>query len=348
MNSSRGADPGAPTGVDVAALGRWLAGRLEGFTEPLELHRFGGGQSNPTFRLHTATRDYVLRKQPAGELLPTAHAIDREFRVLNALADSGVPVPTVHLYCADPDVIGTPFYVMQFVPGRIFTDPSLPELTVADRRAAYDSMNAALAGIHTFDWQRGELADYGRPDNFVARQLARWSKQYAAARTDDVPEMERLVDWLGAHIPDDERATISHGDFRIGNLVYEPGRASVAAVLDWELSTIGHPMSDLAFNCMIYHLSADDDVSPGVAGLDLTGLGIPDEATYLRDYAARTGVDPTPHWRFYMAFSLFRTAAIQQGVYARSLQGTAAGDGRRFERSYRRIAEAGVRLIETH
>lgn len=330
---------------DTTALEVWLSHHLEGFAGPLDVLQFTGGQSNPTFLLTASTGEYVLRKQPPGDLLPSAHAIDREYRVMRALAGSGVPVPTVLCYCDEPDIIGTPFYVMDYQPGRILTDPLLPDLTPTERTTAYDAMNEALAKLHAFDWRGAGLVDYGRPENFIARQLARWSKQYAASCTDDVPAMERLRDWLTAHIPDDEQAAITHGDYRLGNLIYAADTPRLLAVLDWELSTIGHPFSDLAFNCMTYHLPAGHPVSAGFVGVDLRRLGIPDEDAYLHAYARRSGLDPRPHWRFYMAFSLFRTAAIQQGVYARALRGNASSTtAHLFGESYRLVAEAGMHL----
>lgn len=332
---------------DTTALVDWLSQHLVGFSGPVEVLQFIGGQSNPTFLLGAASGEYVLRRKPPGDLLPSAHAIDREYRVISALSTSGVPVPVVRIYCEDPDVIGTPFYVMDYQPGRIFTDPLLPGLTGAERGSAYDAMNAALASLHTFDWRGAGLEDFGRPERFVERQLARWSKQYESSRTEDCPPMERLRDWLARNIPDDELASITHGDFRIGNLIYATESPKVSAVLDWELSTIGHPFSDLAFNCMTYHLPAGHPVSAGFLGADLKSLGIPDEDTYLETYAQRTGFDPRPHWRFYMAFSLFRTAAIQQGVYARSLRGNASSNtAHLFGESYRLVADAGVRLTD--
>lgn len=332
---------------DEGALGEWLIGHLPGFQGPLAVRQFEGGQSNPTFHLAATSGEYVLRKKPPGALLPSAHAIDREYRMLQALAGSGVPAPAARVYTDDPTIIGTPFYIMSYQEGRIFTDPLLPGLTPAERTALYDSMNGALAQLHRFDWRAGGLSDYGRPEQYIARQLGRWSRQYEASRTDDVPEMDDLRAWLSAHIPDDEQAAIAHGDFRIGNLIFQPTGPGVAAILDWELSTIGHPMSDLAFNCMTYYLPAGHPISSGFVGADIGALGIPSEESYLAAYAQRTGRDPRTHWNFYMAFSLFRTAAIQQGVYARALQGNAASPAARaFGESYRLVARAGGRIID--
>ena len=332
---------------DTAALGAWLTKHLGGEVLPFSVWQFSGGQSNPTFLLETPSGEYVLRKKPPGDLLSSAHAIDRESKVMTALADSGVPVPRLRNYCEDPSVIGTPFYLMDYQPGRIFTDPLMPALTPMERATAYDAMNEVLARLHTFDWRGASLDDYGKPERFIARQLTRWSKQYAQSRTDDVPAMARLRDWLEAHIPDDEKAAIIHGDYRLGNLIFAADGPRIAAVLDWELSTIGHPLSDLAFNCMTYHLPAGHPISAGFVGVDLATLGIPDETAYLDAYARRSGIDPHRHWRFYMAFSLFRTAAIQQGVYARALKGNAASSTAEvFGESFRLVADAGLRLTE--
>jgi aminoglycoside phosphotransferase (APT) family kinase protein len=332
---------------DEAALDRWLEGHLEGYAGPLGISQFAQGQSNPTFHLATRHGEYVLRKKPPGELLASAHAIDREYRVIGALHGSAVPVPRTRVYCDDASVIGTAFYVMDYVAGRIFTDPLLPGMAPEARASLYDAMNRSLASLHAFDWRAAGLGDFGKPERFVERQVARWSRQYAASRTDDEPAMERLMGWLEANRPQDERAAITHGDFRIGNLVFQPQAAEVAAILDWELATIGHPFSDLAYNCISYHLPAGHPISAGFAGADLDALGIPGEAEYVATYAGRSGLDPGPDWRFYLVFSLFRVAAIQQGVYARALKGNASSDqAALFGESYRMVARAGLQLAD--
>ena len=334
-----------PPAFDVGVLTAWLDAHLDGFAGPMQVLQFTAGQSNPTFLLTTSQAEYVLRKQPPGVLLPSAHAIDREYRIMRALAGTGVPVPTTRIYCSDAAVIGTPFYLTDFQSGRIFTDPLLPVMTPRDRAAAYDAMNTTLAQIHAVDWRAAGLADYGRPGRFIERQLSRWHKQIAAHCSGDLADLDRLGTWLASHVPDHELATITHGDFRIGNLIYASNTPSVAAVLDWELSTIGHPFSDLAYNCMSYHLPAGHPVSPGFVGADLAALGIPDEDTYLAAYAERCGHDARPDWRFYMAFSLFRTAAIQFGVYTRALRGNASSaTAGQFGDSYRMVAQAGLQL----
>jgi aminoglycoside phosphotransferase (APT) family kinase protein len=333
---------------DEARLLAWLSSNLPGFAGPLSVRQFEGGQSNPTFLLLSPGGLCVLRKKPPGALAPSAHAIDREYRVLTALANTDVPAPRPLAYCEDDAIIGTPFYVMEYVQGRIFTDPSLPGLSRAERAAIYDAMNYTLARLHVVDWRAAGLEDFGRPDSYFARQVARWGKQYELTRTGaPVEDMDALLEWLLRNIPDDEAAAVAHGDFRIGNLVFHGTEPRVAAVLDWELATIGHPVADLAYNCMTYHLPKDDPVASGFVGVDLEALGIPSEADYMAAYGRRTGRDPAPLWRFAMAFSLFRTAAIQQGVFARSLQGNASSSlASHFGDSFGRVANAGWRVAQ--
>lgn len=328
---------------DEQALARWLERHLHGHAGPVSVRQFEGGQSNPTFLLATATGEYVLRKRPPGPTLATAHQIDREYRVLEALEGSGVPVPRVRAFCADAAVIGTTFYVMDYQPGRIFTDPRLPGATADERAAIYDSMNDALARLHTVDWQALGLADFGRAEGYLGRQLALWTRQYAATRTEDTPALDALHDWLAARPPPADETAVAHGDFRIGNLIFDEHEPRVVAVLDWELATLGHPLADLAYNCMIYHLPAGHPVAAGLVGVDHAALGIPGEQEYVDAYAGRTGRAQVPDWRYFMAFSLFRVAAIQLGVYARALQGNAASaTARLFGDSYRMVAEAGL------
>jgi aminoglycoside phosphotransferase (APT) family kinase protein len=331
---------------DEARLAEWLGGHLAGFEDLLGVRQFAGGQSNPTFHLRAASGEYVLRKKPPGRLVESAHAIDREYRVLRALAGSDVPVPHARLYCDDASVIGTPFYVMDYRPGRIFTDPLLPGMGPAERAGIYDAMNDALARLHRFAWDSAGLGDFGRPAQYVSRQLARWSGQYHAARDGTVPAMDRLGEWLSANVPAAEDAAIAHGDFRIGNLIFDEHESRVVAILDWELSTIGHPLCDLAYNCMTYHLPAGHAVAAGFLGADRASLGIPSEPGYLEAYARRTGRPEVPDWTFYMAFSLYRTAAIQHGVYRRALSGNASSEtAHLFGSSYRMVAQAGWDLV---
>ncbi len=331
---------------DAAAAENWLKANIEDYAGPLEVRQFEGGQSNPTFHLSARSGEYVLRKKPPGKLLPSAHAIDREFRILRALAGSGVAVPVARAYCSDEGIIGTPFYVMDYQPGRIFTDPLLPGLAPEERRAIYDSMCDALARLHTFDWAGAGLGDYGRTDNFIQRQVKRWTEQYEATKSGDVPAMEQLREWILGNQPEGNETTVVHGDFRIGNLIFDAQEPKVLAILDWELSTLGHPLSDLAFNCMTYHLPAGDPIAGGFVGADAAYMGIPAEEDYLAAYARRTGRATVSNWKFFMVFSLFRTAAIQQGVYARARQGNASSAyAEQFGKTYPMVAEAGLRLL---
>ena len=269
---------------DIKSLECYLVENLElAFAGPLSVLQFEGGQSNPTFYLQSACGEYVLRKRPSGKLLPSAHAIDREYRVKQALSGSNVPIPAIRLYCDDDSVIGTHFYLMDYLPGRIFTDPLLPELNRDERSAIYDSMNETLATLHTFNWSEAGLSDFGKPDNYIARQISRWSRQYETSKTDDLADMELLKDWLQANIPEDEITTIAHGDFRIGNLMFDSTEPKVIAILDWELSTLGHPLGDLAFNCMTYHFPSDNKIAQGFVGVDIDTLGIPSEEQYIAD-----------------------------------------------------------------
>ncbi len=311
---------------DEARLTTYLQDHLPGFAPPLSVRQFEGGQSNPTFLLETGGGAYVLRKKPPGNLLPSAHLVEREFRVMTALDGSGVAVPVMHLLCEDAGVIGTSFYVMEHIPGRVFRDPALPGMDGAERAALYDAMNDTLARLHAVDWRAAGLADFGKPERYLARQTDRWTRQYQASKTEDIAAMDSLIDWLPRHLPEDDDVAIAHGDFRLENLIFHPTEARVLAVLDWELSTLGHPLSDLAYNCMTYHFPARGISFPGLGGLDLDALGIPSEADYVAAYFARTGRDAIPDWPVFLAFSLFRMAAILQGVYARALQGNAASE----------------------
>ena len=334
---------GPDHGFDEAALLRYLADRVSGFRGPMAVRRFLGGQSNPTYLLRAGSGDYVLRRKPPGKLLPSAHAVDREYRVLTALRGSGVPVPQTHVLCEDPGVIGTAFYLMSCIDGRILRDPALPGLAPADRAALYDDANAILARLHTVDWRAVGLDGFGRPGNYFARQLHRWIGQYRASETERIEAMERLIAWLPAHVPADDTTTVVHGDFRLGNMVVDPAEPRVLAVLDWELSTLGHPLGDLAYACVPYRLPPELD---GVRGLDLAVLGIPDEAASVAAYCRRTGRPGIPAWDFYVAFSLFRLAAICQGIMGRVRDGT-ANDPQARERGERArpLAEAGWMVV---
>jgi len=320
--------------IDVPALQRWLAQHLAGFQGPLQIERFAGGQSNPTYRLLTPARGYVMRTKPApaARLLPSAHAIEREFRVLQGLQDTGVPVPGVHLLCEDEAVIGRAFYLMDEVEGRVLWEQSLPGITPAQRRAHYLEMVQVQARLHQVDPAALGLADFGRPGNYFERQIARWSKQYLASVTQPIDEMERLIDWLPAHIPaaarDDARVCVVHGDYRLDNLIFHPTEARVLAVLDWELSTLGHPLADFSYLCMGWHIAPG--TFRGIGGLDLKALGIPSEDEVMAHYCAATGFTTLAalraDWPFFMAYNMFRLAAILQGIAKRVEAGTAASE----------------------
>ncbi len=326
--------------LDETRLAAYLADALPGFEGPLVVRQFQGGQSNPTYHLQTPGAEYVLRKKPPGTLLPSAHAVDREYRVQQALAGSAVPVAPMRLLCADPDVIGTMFYVMDHVSGRVFSNRALPGITPQDRAAMYDDMNRVLAALHGVDWAAAGLTGYGRPEAYVARQIDRWSRQYVASATDSVPEMDRLMAWLPAHAPImDETATV-HGDYRLGNLIFHPAEPRVVAVLDWELSTLGHPLADLAYNCIPWRLPV---ATEGLA--DITVPGLPNEAEYVAAYCRRTGRAGVPELDFFVVFSLFRWAAIAAGVYRRALDGNAADAGAlRAGTKFRALAVAAWNL----
>ncbi|MFQ5547758.1 MAG: phosphotransferase [Woeseia sp.] len=332
---------------DEQVLTSYLSSVLSGFAGPVSVRQFAGGQSNPTFHIGTPEKDYVLRKKPPGKLIASAHAVDREYRIQAALRESGVPVPRVLHFCDDDSVIGTSFYVMENLPGRILRNPLLPDMDAAEREAIYGAMNVTLARLHNLDWKAAGLEDYGRPDGYIARQVALWSRQYEACKTGDVPAMDCLMRWLPDNVPADHSASIVHGDFRLENLMFDQAQPRVIAVLDWELSTLGHPLSDLAFNCMTYHLPCDNSIARGFVGADIAALGIPSEADYVSAYCNRTGRDGIGDWPFFMAFSLFRTAAIQQGVYARALKGTASSEtAHEFGRMFAFVAERGWTLVE--
>lgn len=311
--------------LDAARLERWLGERL-GDASPLEIQQFSGGQSNPTYLLCTPGGRYVLRRKPPGALLPSAHAVDREFRVLSALAGSAVPVPRVICYCDDAGVAGTPFYLMEYVEGRIFWNPALPGLAPPERAAIYEEMNRVIAAIHAIDPDTAGLGDFGRRENYVARQIERWSKQYRASELEHIESMEQLIAWLPRHVPPDEPARITHGDFRIDNLIFDRHEFRIRAVIDWELATLGNAFSDFAYHCMPYRMP--EALRKGLAGLDLAPLGIPPEHEYLGKYLARTGrsAESTSTFDFYIAFNLFRLASILQGVAARARLGNASSE----------------------
>ena len=316
------------TQIDTAALDRYFTAHVAGYRGPLNAQKFATGQSNPTFLIEAASGRYVLRRKPPGQLLKSAHAIEREYAVMLALAPTGVPVPQVLALCEDTGVIGTAFYVMAHVEGRIFWDPAVPEVSTADRSAIYDDMNRVLVALHGLDPQAIGLADYGRPGNYFARQIARWGDQYRASATGTLPDMDALIVWLDAHTPpDDGRVAVVHGDYRIDNFIFAPHAPKLIAVLDWELSTLGHPFADLAYQCMQWRLP-NVGAFRGLDGVDRAALGIPDEAAYVALYCARAGLAKISNWNFYLAFSFFRLAAILQGVKKRALDGNASNPER--------------------
>jgi aminoglycoside phosphotransferase (APT) family kinase protein len=310
---------------DEARLERYLIERIPEFRGPLVVRQFVSGQSNPTFLLQTPGARFVMRKKPPGTLLQSAHQVEREFRIITALAPTDVPVPRTHLLCEDPGVIGTAFFIMDFVEGRILGDPLLPDLSRDERAAIYDSMNDTLAALHKVDFRAVGLGDYGRPQAYVARQIARWTKQYQASIIDPIPAMDRLIEWMPQHIPPGDETTIAHGDFRLANLILHPTEPRVVAVLDWELSTLGHPLGDLAWNCLPYHYPPNDEDGGSLGGRDLKALGIPTEEDYLASYCRRVGRAAVSDFLFFVAFNLFRGAAISQGIAMRAKLGNASG-----------------------
>lgn len=330
---------------DEAALQRYLRGRLPGFEGSMAVSQFQGGQSNPTYHLQTPAGAYVLRKKPPGKLLPSAHAVDREYRVMKALAGSDVPVPAMHLLCEDEGVIGQMFYVMEHVEGRHFFDLLLPGIPPAERRAMHLGAAEVLARLHGVDYRAVGLGDFGRPEGYVARQVARWSKQYEGSRFEDNPDMDGLIAWLRAQpVPPDE-STIAHGDFRLHNVLFHPLAPRVIAVIDWELATIGHPIGDLAYCCAPYYVPGGD--ARGLGGEDLDALGIPAESDIKAAYCRAAGRDALPGWRYFVVFALFRSAAIRAGVYKRALEGNAVNpDATRVGLSYRGVARAGRELTQ--
>jgi aminoglycoside phosphotransferase (APT) family kinase protein len=358
---------------DIDALERYLAGHLSNFTAPISVRQFRGGQSNPTYYLSgfergadpaslstsgadplaslkqrsseggAGPREYVLRRKPPGQLLPSAHAVDREYRVMTALHMSGVPVPKTYLLCEDPQVIGTPFFLMEYVAGHPMADPTLPDRSPAERNEIYESMISVLARLHTVDWRAAGLAGYGKPGNYVARQVRRWTAQYRASETERIEAMERLIEWFPAHIPPGDEDAVVHGDYRPGNMLLHPAEPRVAAVIDWELSTIGHPLVDLGHHALIFRTGPEDF---GALADRERPEGIPSEGEYLETYCRLTGRASLPDWEFYVAFAMFRFAAIFQGIMGRVVAGTANDpDARRAGARARPLAERAWRLI---
>lgn len=325
-------DPGTPSLGDVrpahrldeAKLEAWLKANVEGFTGPLSVQQFKGGASNPTYLLTTPTARYVMRKKPPGQLLASAHQVDREYRVMKALGDTPVPVPRMRALCEDESVVGTSFYVMDFLEGRIFRDARLPGMTPPERRAIYDELVRVMTLLHAVDPDAVGLSDFGRPGNYFERQVGRWIKQYRGAETELIPAMEALITELPPRIPADDTVTIAHGDYRLENVMFHPTEPRIIAVLDWELCTLGHPLADIGYNCILWHSRSESWGT--LDGIDLATSGIPTEAEYVASYTRLTGRDEIADFPFYLAFSLFRLASISQGVFKRNLDGIGAGE----------------------
>ncbi len=333
---------------DARALDAWASAHVEGWRGPSAAKKFATGQSNPTYLIEAASGRYVLRRKPPGKLLKSAHMIEREYRVLKALEGTGFPAPRALALCEDESVIGTAFYLMAHVEGRIFWDPALPELKREERRPIFDAMNGGLAKLHAIDVAAAGLSDYGKPGSYFARQLQRWTDQYRASETEAIEDMDNLIVWLGRHVPaDDGRVALVHGDWRIDNMIFDPHSPRLLAVLDWELSTLGHPFADLAYQCMHWRLPAGS--YHGLAGVDRAAAGIPTEAEYVAAYCRRAGLDHVPDWTFLIAFSFFRYGAIAQGVYKRSLDGNASNPerARQFGDAVPLMARLAMETVET-
>lgn len=332
---------------DTGRLADWLCAHVEGYAGELAVEQFKGGQSNPTFLLTAGNKKYVMRRKPPGKLLPSAHAVDREYRVISALAQTDVPVAKSYALCQDDGVIGTAFYIMDYVAGRILWDPALPDMAPAERTAIFTEMNRVIATLHSVDYAAVGLAEYGKPGSYFARQIDRWSKQYRASETEKIEAMDNLMAWLPANIPPGDETRIVHGDYRLDNVIFHPSEPRILAVLDWELSTLGHPLSDFAYHCMTWRLSPG--LFRGIHGFDLQALGIPSEQEYVAMYCRRTGREsiPAAEFEYYLAFNMFRLTAILQGIMARALQGNAASQeaidtGKRA----RPLAEEAWRQVE--
>jgi acyl-CoA dehydrogenase len=306
-----------------------------------------GGQSNPTYLLTSGQQRYVLRKKPPGPLLPSAHAVDREYRVMQALQNSAVPVPKLFAFSEELEIVGTPFYIMEYLDGRVIVDQSLPTFSKEDRSLVYQDMNRVIAALHSVDYATVGLETFGKPGNYFGRQIARWSRQYKEANTEDIPALHALIEWLPANIPVGEQTSIVHGDYRLDNLVLHPTEPRAIGLLDWELATLGHPLADFAYHCMSWHIPAS--LWRGIGGLDLAALGIPDEAQYLKQYSQTTGLDGAEHWDFYIAYNLFRMAAILQGIARRAADGTAASnDALETGNKARPLAEIGWKYAQRY
>jgi aminoglycoside phosphotransferase (APT) family kinase protein len=329
---------------DEGKLGEYLAQHIDGFAGPLSIRQFRGGQSNPTYELVTPRSKYVLRRKPPGPLLPSAHAVDREYRIIAALHPTGFPVAKPYVLCEDTSIIGTTFYVMAYVEGRVFWGPLLPGLSPAERAAIYDAMNATIARLHTLDYEALGLVGFGKPGNYIGRQVARWTKQYRSSETEKIDEMDRLIAWLPDHLPVEERSAIVHGDFRLDNMILHPTKPEILAVLDWELSTIGDPLADFTYHLMQWQMpqGLSTNGAGSLMGVDLKALGIPEMDEYVSLYCRRTGRTRTPRMDYYAAYNFFRLAGILQGIVGRVRDGTASSENAaQNEAAVRPLAERG-------
>ena len=332
---------------DLGALEVWMAAHVRGFNGPLSIEQFKGGQSNPTFKLITPAQRYAMRSKPgpAAKLLPSAHAIEREFKVMAALAKAGMPVARMYALCEDEAVIGRAFFIMEFVEGRVLWDPALPGMTREQRAAIFDEMNRVIARLHQVDYAAIGLADFGKAGNYFERQIARWTKQYRASATENIDAMDQLIEWLPLHIPPGEETAIVHGDYRLDNLIFHPAEPRVLAILDWELSTLGHPLADFAYHCMAWHVPPS--AFRGVAGLNLQELGIPDFNSYVAAYCQRTGRPGIDNFEYYLTYNLFRMAGILQGIMKRVVDGTAASEQAvAMGKAARPMAELGWKVAQ--
>ncbi|PPR17937.1 MAG: putative aminoglycoside phosphotransferase [Alphaproteobacteria bacterium MarineAlpha9_Bin7] len=329
---------------DVGQFSEYIRAKIDGLDGPVDVVQMRAGQSNPTYLIKYREREWVLRKKPPGDLLPSAHAVEREYRVQAALIDTDVPVARMLHLCEDTDVIGTPFYVMERMVGRVFHVNSVPDVTPQERSQIWDAMNDVLARLHRIDWNTCGLGDFGKPGNYFTRQVGRWGKQWHLSKQSDIPEMERLIEWLDSHVPEDDESTLVHGDFRLGNMMFHAERPEVIAIFDWELSTLGHPLGDLAYNVMPFYMAPEE--FNGLKGLELESMGIPDPEDYVHRYCARTGRQPFD-LTFYVVFSLFRMAAIAEGILARAAGGNASSsNAREVGAMTGRYAERAWGLIE--